>query len=553
MKKVKASIILLIALGVLTLHSFSNEASSPAAPAATNGDVIFLDQGWSAGERQAYYHADQGTRLMPYNWFLALEQPGLSGKPFLSDEILEQFNLLPDPDTTNNPDRLPVGLVKNVAPDGEFVGLTCAACHTSQIQFNGKKVRIEGGAAMSSPNTFSAAMFKALLETKVNPIKFRRFAKKVLGERDDLGERLKLKVEMTKVLEAVFGDALLGKLKHLYPVEEGFGRLDALGRGGNLIFGTELDSRNFVVADGPVSLPHLWDAPSFDWVQWNGSIQQPMARNIAEALGVNAPITLKGNSQDLFNTTVPVVNLHKIEMLLEKLRPPKWPAEILGGIDEEKARRGEALYARHCAGCHESQLGPPNEFGKRFLHIQMFPLDVIGTDPTTAVNFNKRTVRTTGLPLPNPMSAAGALEAVANQVEKKKYDELGLTPEQRIEMNGFRANKLRPTLSYRARNMNGIWASAPYLHNGSVPNLYELLLPASQRSRTFYVKDMEFDTKRVGYKTGKVKNAFKFDTSKKGNSNAGHEYRDGPRTKGVIGPALTDEERWALVEYLKTR
>jgi hypothetical protein len=151
------------------------------------------------------------------------------------------------------------------------------------------------------------------------------------------------------------------------------------------------------------------------------------------------------------------------------------------------------------------------------------------------------------------MSAAGALEAVAEQVEKKKYDELGLSPEQRIEMNGFRANKLRPTLSYRARNMNGIWASAPYLHNGSVPNLYELLLPASERSRTFYVKDMEFDAKRVGYKAGKIKNAFKFDTSKKGNSNAGHEYRDGPRTKGVIGPALTDEERWALVEYLKTR
>jgi hypothetical protein len=511
------------------------------------------DQGWNPEERQAYYHADQGTRLIPYKWFLALEQPGLSGKPFLSDNILDEYNLLSDSDTTNNPDRLPVGLVKNVAPDGEFIGLTCAACHTSQIQFNGKKVRIEGGAAMSSPNTFSATMFKALLETKLNPIKFSRFAKKVLGDQNSLGERIKLKIEITKTLEAVFADALLAKAKHLYPLEEGFGRLDALGRGGNLIFGSELDNRNLAVANGPVSLPNLWDAPSFDWVQWNGSIQQPMARNIAEALGVNAPIKLKGNSQELFDSTVPVENLHKVELLLEKLRPPKWPEEVLGNIDREKAARGEALYTQHCAGCHESQLGPPNEFGKRFLHIQMYPLDVIGTDPTTATNFNRRTVLTPGLSLPDPVSAAGALEAVATEVEKKKYDALGLTPEQRIEMNGFRANKLRPTLSYRARNMNGIWASPPYLHNGSVPNLYELLLPASQRSRTFYVKDMEFDTQRVGYKTGKTPGAFKFDTSKAGNSNSGHEYADGPRKNGVIGPALTDEERWAIVEYLKTR
>jgi len=493
------------------------------------------------------------SRLIPYNWVLALEQSGLSRKPFLSSAILEKANLLPDPDTTNNPDRLPVGLAKNVAPDGEFIGLTCAACHTSQIEFNGKKVRIEGGGAMSNPNVFIQAMFKALAETKIDPFKFARFAKNVLGDQNSLSNRIKLKLEMTKALEGAFGQTILADLKHLYPTAEGFGRLDALGRGGNLIFGTEFNNRNLVVADGPVSLPHLWDAPTFDWVQWNGSIQQPMARNIAEALGVNAPINLKNSSEPLFTTTVPVMNLHKIEMLLEKLDPPKWPEQVLGSIDQEKARRGEALYTQHCAGCHESQLGPPNEFGKRFLHIQMFPLDVIGTDPTTATNFNKRQVMTRGLPLPNPMSAAGALEAVAEQVEKMKYDELNLTPEQRIEMNGFRKNKLRPTMAYRARNMNGIWASPPYLHNGSVPNLYELMLPASRRSRTFYVGSMEFDPKRVGYKTGPSPGAFKFDTSKTGNSNSGHDYRDGPRGNGVIGPALTDDECWAIVEYLKTR
>lgn len=553
MNKVKVSLVLLLALGVLALNDFSNEARSHAAPVSMQGDVTFLDQGWSVDDRQAYYHTDQGTRLIPYNWFLALEQTGLSRKPFLSGEVLAKANLLPDPDTTNNPDRLPVGLAKNIAPDGEFIGLTCAACHTSQIQFNGKKVRIEGGGAMSNPNIFIQAMFKALAETKLLPLKFERFAKRVLGDQNSIRNKIKLKLEMTKVLEGAFGQTILADLKHLYPTAEGFGRLDALGRGGNLIFGTELDNKNLVVANGPVSLPHLWDAPTFDWVQWNGSIQQPMARNIAEALGVNAPIVLKGNSQELFNTTVPVLNLHKIEMLLEKLQPPKWPEQILGQIDQAKAERGKALYTQHCASCHESKLGPPNEFGKSFLVIDMTPLDVIGTDPTTATNFSKRMVRTPGLSLPDPMPAPAALQAVADQVEKMKYKELNIPPDKQVELNGFRANRLRAPLAYRARNMNGIWASPPYLHNGSVPNLYEMMLPASQRSRTFYVGSMEFDPKRVGYKAAMTPGAFKFDTSIKGNSNAGHSYENGPRSRGVIGPALTEDERWAIVEYLKTR
>jgi hypothetical protein len=553
MKKVKASIILLLVLGVLTLHGFSNEASSPAGPIPGPDDVTFLDQGWDDDERQTYYHTSQGTRLVPYAWILALEQPGLSKQPFLSDNILAKYKMIPDPNTMNNPDRLPVGLAKSTDPDGEFIGLTCAACHTNQINFNGKKIRIDGGGSMGNVNGFIGEMFKALIETKVDPFKFRRFAKRVLGDQDDLRNRARLKLAMAKNIDSVVASNVLADLKHLYPLEEGFGRLDALGRGGNLIFGTELNNRNLVVANGPVSFPHLWDAPTFDWVQWNGSIQQPMARNIAEALGVNAPINLKRNNIPLFTTTIPLANLHKIELLLQELEPPKWPEKILGKIDDEKAKRGEALYTRHCAGCHESKLGPPNEFGKRFLVIQMFPLKEIGTDPTTATNFNKRLVNTAGLPLKNPMPAFLALQKTADQIETMKYDEMKVPPEKRIEMNGFRKNELRAPLAYRARNMNGIWASPPYLHNNSVPNLYELMLPASQRSRTFFVGDLEFDPQRVGFKTSQTPGAFKLDTRKAGNSNAGHSYENGPRGNGVIGPALTDDERWAIVEYLKTR
>jgi hypothetical protein len=106
-------------------------------------------------------------------------------------------------------------------------------------------------------------------------------------------------------------------------------------------------------------------------------------------------------------------------------------------------------------------------------------------------------------------------------------------------------------LGYRARPLAGLWATPPFLHNGSVPNLYQLLLPADQRDKTFYVGSREFDPKNVGYSTAQFDGAFEFRTDQPGNSNLGHEFNNKPG-KGVIGPELSDEERWAIIEYLKT-
>jgi hypothetical protein len=96
-------------------------------------------------------------------------------------------------------------------------------------------------------------------------------------------------------------------------------------------------------------------------------------------------------------------------------------------------------------------------------------------------------------------------------------------------------------LSYKARPLNGIWATAPFLHNGSVPTLYDLLLPPAARPKRFTLGRREFDPKKVGYVSdGEV--PFVVDTSVTGNGNGGHEY----------GVTLAEDDRWALVEYLKT-
>jgi hypothetical protein len=126
MVKLKVAVIALFTCFIYALPIIPKDSGSsiPTYPAQET-----KSQGWTMEERQAFYHTNQGTRVFPYKWLIALEESG-SQKPFLTDERVRRFKLIPDPNTTNNPDRLPVGLTKDVSPDGEFISVTCAACHT---------------------------------------------------------------------------------------------------------------------------------------------------------------------------------------------------------------------------------------------------------------------------------------------------------------------------------------------------------------------------------------------------------------------------------------
>ncbi len=117
-------------------------------------------------------------------------------------------------------------------------------------------------------------------------------------------------------------------------------------------------------------------------------------------------------------------------------------------------------------------------------------------------------------------------------------------------------------MAYKARPLNGIWATAPYLHNGSVPTLYDLLLPKRQasdplegeyRPDEFMVGSREFDPQKVGFKSSGY-DGFLFRTSIWGNDNGGHEYAAGrtPQPDGTLFPALTKAQRLDLLEYLKS-
>jgi len=192
-----------------------------------------------------------------------------------------------------------------------------------------------------------------------------------------------------------------------------------------------------------------------------------------------------------------------------------------------------------------------NAAGKQFFKVTMIPLAEIGTDPKEAQNFYNRTADSGPLGK-GILSARDGLKYITQKLIDQSYAELKLSPEQQQEWNGYRQNELLAPLAYKARPHNGIWATPPYLHNGSVPNLFSLLSPVAERPKVFFLGSKQYDPVKLGLSTDPLEGASEFHTDMPGNSNAGHEFNDGPKGNGVIGRKLSPEERMEIIEYLKT-
>ncbi|MCP1475265.1 mono/diheme cytochrome c family protein [Pseudomonas sp. EB276 TE3739] len=583
---------LVIVLAVIAVAVIVYYLANPKLPFYTPPQQVrYLDQ-WSEEQRQTYYFTPQGTQVkgLRYEWFQALELP-FSEQRFASPEYLARFGFLVDPQqkaSASNPGNLPVGFARHQNPGNaseHFLDITCAACHTGELRFNGQAVRIDGGTAQhvlpsSVPTlrggSFGQALVASLASTYYNPWKFERFARQVLGEDYDARHgqlRKDFKTSLNTFLKVAWNDTHRG----LYPTEEGPGRTDAFGRIANATFGDAISPANYRVADAPVDYPQLWDMWTFDWVQWNGSAQQPMARNIGEALGVGATLNFfDGNGQPLqgaerYSSSVRVRDLHAIEETLQQLKPPTWPEDLFGAVDKPLAAKGRALFTENCAGCHVPR---QSREGERWVQqLQMLPVDMIGTDPNAANNIASHRFDLSALqwdvkelekmdvklhpepkePLdPSQLSVAKGLAYVTAFVENRAYREAKITPEEKPRMDGFGLPiGVREKVAYKARPLAGVWATAPFLHNGSVPSIYQLLSPQDERATTFYKGTVEYDPRHLGYRTEPFTNGFLFDTRISGNHNSGHEFRAGARGNGVIGRLLQPEERWALLEYLK--
>ena len=282
-------------------------------------------------------------------------------------------------------------------------------------------------------------------------------------------------------------------------------------------------------------------------------------------------LTSKTPAEGLFDLTIDLPGQMVSEELLRRVAPPPWPEDILGPIDRDKVAKGEKLFGENCASCHSTwphRWSEPKLEGKRFIENAIVPIAIVGTDATqfTSPQFDPRpTIRTGALAGSLEATDTGAVLAsppavflaVTRGVFGRALDKLHLSPEALRSAHGYRSffpdpqEPVPALLAYKAQTAEGMWSAPPFLHNGSVPNLYELLGPAAARSRTFFI-GREFDPVRVGVDTSGNSGTFLYNTLLIGNANTGHSFEDGPRGNGVIGRKLSEEDRWDLVEYMKS-
>jgi hypothetical protein len=583
--------------------------------------------GLSQQQRQSYYHLSQGSEILPWILLTAVDvkDPG-SSKPFV--ENLSRFGLLPDP---GRDDGLPVGLTVATNPftfGMDFVGVTCAACHVGELRHDGKAVRVDGAPNMFNLQLFYSEAVEALLALKsdhgklwdalkrlgrqdwqrygvaapfVRPATLVYYGANVLLHRDRLDARLEL-IDVIRVAQA--------HRDQEHPTS-GFGRLDAFDGTRNFLFTRlrkadagatfEVNSANLVKLDAAVKFPPLWsrkamppepveayrDQPGrfpsvwgfkdYDWIEWTIDTNTVMERNITETLGAGATVVLDPQRTSMFDSSIPVTNMHALEWLAYYLDPPRWPEAAFGAIKPDLAAAGETIFRGRCAGCHE--YGSDQRTPAGLIRLRGMRPEDVGTDATAALRISCPVPDTGALSIPpraysaddsrllkdcagvtagtafEGASFARTVQAAVDGIKQKAYAAAGLDEKQRRVMEDLdRREKVtwRDTLldtkapygPYAARPLYGIWAAAPFLHNGSVPTLYDLLLPPERRPKTFALGARQYDPVKLGFavETSCSQQDCLVDTTRTGNGNGGH----------IWGTDLSESDRMALLEYLKT-
>lgn len=535
-----AVVVLIICLGMMTQQETFDQYSLA-------DDIISLDQNWPPDVRQQMHFASFGSKLMPYSVFTSLEVAE-SEELLSSDILMQRLGFIPQLSATNNPAGLPIGFAvysEDVMQD--WVGLTCAACHTSSITYQDSSIVIDGGPGMLDFLSFERAISNALNATLAQAEKFNRLAERLQLESEE--DKTMLKLSLQERADFFAKRIAVNQVDVAY----GHGRLDAFGRIFNAVTTSAMAMpENKRQPNAPVSIPMLWDAQHLDVVQWNGSAPNtnpgPLVQNATTVLAVYGEIDMKGKGMG-YPSSIDMVNLGYIQSQYQGLTSPIWPEHILGAIDRTRAARGEEIYRQQCLSCHELI---DRTDSNRKLRATLVDIPEIGTDPVMAENFSTRKSYTGYLEGKRMGVIAGkrfadevpTIELVVNATVGSMLDQ----PLQVIAAfiaeakSVYSASVDFDRKAYKARSLNGVWATGPFLHNGSIPTLYHMLQKVELRPEVFYVGNKEIDPKKVGFIHSEAPFTSKFDTRLYGNSNSGH----------LFGTDLSETDKWALVEYLKT-
>jgi len=478
---------------------------------------------WSPDDLAFFLHGSMSTEVVPE----AVLRAFIKIYPDLfPQQNLAYLGLIPDPEF-----GWPIGFSKkNVSHLGNLpsLGLNCAACHVAEVHSSGTApIRVLGATSHFDAEAFFGAVAVATFRTS-EPENMKLFLGAYLNDpalaaawdaqqanitekmaSDPFGARNVAAGELHKIaatdLQPVKEGADLPQLAQSYlklfhniraalhipdqppdkaPPSSGPGRNDAFGLLSAGLF-------NAPQPFAPVKYGLVWNVGERHWVHWDGNTRSPIGRNLLASLGLGAP--LHGKHGDLDFALV-----KRQTDITETIKPPRYPF----AIDQSLAKRGAAHFNAQCASCHGGE-----ETDKR-----LYSVGEVGTDPNRAELFTTE--------------QAGRFNKFLAELEAAGY--------QPAKEEG-----LRSTGKYWAATLGGVWARSPYLHNGSVRTMHELLTPPAQRAKTFHRGSQDYDASQMGYADG---GPYVFDTSMGGNSNSGHEY----------GTKLSSEQKRELMEYLKT-
>jgi RoxA-like, cytochrome c-like len=396
----------------------------------------------------------------------------------------------------------PIGISRRRRLGIDHAGLNCAACHTSTLRDTpdgARRVVLGMPAQQLDLQAFVQFVQDCTLDNRLTADAVRGRLPATGGP--SLFERALLRVGLVDRLKM----QTLNLRNRIAPIladdvpRWGRGRVDTFNPYKGVQFNWDLTRVPHDELIGASDFPSLWNQKPREGMHlhWDGDNDSVDERNLSAALGAGVtPVTVDHDS------------LKRVRDWIWTLPPPKYPYPV----DAALAGRGAPLYQQYCVECHaDHRFRDGIKAGSRVGLIE--PIAEIGTDRH---RFDSYT-----------------FTFASNQV--------GLYPGSEYQFSHF-----RKTNGYANHPLDGIWLRGPYLHNGSVPTLRALLDPPDQRPTAFYRGYDVFDQRNLGF-VSNVSEAggqvfTRYDTLIPGNGNGGHLY----------GTKLSDDEKRAIVEYLKT-
>ena len=564
---------------------------------------LTYDRSYSNGitefEKRSYYNTSQGIYYLPYDVIASMSRPSdsefrLYNELFFKDP--ERLGLIPSPYRESDP---PIGIT--VSSDPEFVpmfGVSCATCHTSTIT-NDKKMAflVDGSGSKFAIDRLIKQMVTSMVLTMADPVEFGKFYDRyrkrvkiaeypsssyefdlvidtktynslknslkndnpdlveqlasfenqtiielggvdvpttlghaVYPRKENLDTRVKMFVYMTKRLTWFLKQAEYAKTDpRIAP--SGLGRGDPWSSTKNMyadLFAHQPPENWPTVSSGAIDTPYIWKYDDAKWIFATGTTNSMIERNFAQAIAL-----LSDFNPETYESTVTLGKLEMIQGFTRKFQPPVWPEHILGPIDHRMAALGKDLFKKQCLSCHNPKRDTFSGPGS----IEYNYLDV-GTDDAY---YNAQIEKFYGKKfiddvLTDVMHKVKTTAAQNEGIANLPAFEVGRTNVVWKQPNG---NRLV------AKPLWGVWATAPYLHNGSVLNIRDLLNNPEYRLTAFHVGSIEYDAKNMGFQNKQTAYSSLLETNCRdclGNSNAGHNYSTN----------LSDYEKDQIIEFLKT-